>query len=69
MDNNCKHTFSYWSPYLKRFDEMLATKGTLFMADDTLCCYDCELMAKLQHIRVAGRYFLNFDIPHELSHL
>ena len=26
-------------------------------------------MPKLQHIRVAGRYFENFDIPNELSHL
>ena len=60
---------SYWSPYLKRLDDTLATKGTRFLTGDTLCCFDCELMPKLQHIRVAGRYFLNFDLPDDLFHL
>jgi len=54
---------------LKRLDETLEEKGTRFLTGDTLCCFDCELMPKLQHIRVAGRYFENFDIPDELSHL
>jgi len=54
---------------LKRLDDTLAEKGTRFLTGDTLCCFDCELMPKLQHIRVAGRYFENFDIPNELSHL
>lgn len=69
MGNNGKHTSSYRPPYLKRLDDTLATKGTRFLTGDTLCCFDCELMPKLQHIRVAGGYFLNFDLPHELSHL
>lgn len=34
-----------------------------------MCCFDCELMPKLQHIRVAGKYFADFDIPEELEHL
>ena len=43
-------------PYLCfRIDEMLANKGTRFLTGDTMCCFDCELMPKLQHIRVAGR--------------
>lgn len=54
---------------LKRLDETLAEKGTRFLTGDTLCCFDCELMPKLQHIRVAGRYFENFDLPSDLSHL
>ena len=33
---------------------MLASKGTRFLTGDTMCCFDCELMPKLQHIRVAG---------------
>ena len=53
----------------QRLDDTLAEKGTRFLTGDTLCCFDCELMPKLQHIRVAGRYFENFDIPNELSHL
>ena len=44
--------------------------GTRFLTGDTLCCFDCELMPKLQHIRVAGRFFLDgFDIPSDLVHL
>ena len=39
---------------LFRIDELLASKGTRFLTGDTMCCFDCELMPKLQHIRVAG---------------
>ena len=39
---------------LLRIDEMLGSKGTRFLTGDTMCCFDCELMPKLQHIRVAG---------------
>merc|ERR1711909_30722 len=54
---------------LKKVNDMLEEKTTRFLTGDTMCCFDCELMPKLQHIRVAGRYFENFDIPDELSHL
>jgi len=54
---------------LKRIDETLEEKGTRFLTGDTLCCFDCELMPKLQHIRVAGRFFLDFDIPTDLVYL
>merc|ERR1712088_805367 len=55
---------------LIKIDEMLASKGTRFLTGDTMCCFDCELMPKLQHIRVAGRFFLDgFDIPSDLVHL
>merc|ERR1719410_2234204 len=39
---------------LEKIDELLAIKGTRFLTGDTMCCFDCELMPKLQHIRVAG---------------
>merc|ERR1712122_181204 len=32
-------------------------KSTRFLTGETLCCFDCELMPKLQHIRVAGKFF------------
>lgn len=54
---------------LRRLDETLKEKNTRFLTGDTLCCFDCELMPKLQHIRVAGMFFLDFDIPHEFSFL
>jgi len=54
---------------LEKIDELLATKGTRFLTGDTMCCFDCELMPKLQHIRVAGAFFCQFEIPARLTHL
>jgi glutathione S-transferase len=55
--------------HLLKINEHLGRNGTRFLTGDTMCCFDCELMARLQHIRVAGKYFLDFDIPAELPHL
>lgn len=54
---------------LMRINEMLGSKGTRFLTGDTMCCFDCELMPKLQHIRVAGSFFCDFEIPASLTHL
>merc|ERR1711988_514643 len=54
---------------LIKIDEMLASKGTRFLTGDTMCCFDCELMPKLQHIRVAGAFFAEFHIPGDLRAL
>lgn len=40
---------------LSKIDEHLGKRGNRFLTGDTLCCFDCELMPRLQHIRVAGR--------------
>ena len=40
-----------------------------FLTGDTMCCFDCELMPKLQHIRVAGHNFADFTIPSSLEAL
>uniref|UniRef100_A0A1B6FT17 CLIC N-terminal domain-containing protein n=1 Tax=Cuerna arida TaxID=1464854 RepID=A0A1B6FT17_9HEMI len=55
--------------HLRRIDEHLAREKTRFLTGDTMCCFDCELMPRLQHIRVAAKYFVNFDIPLELKYL
>jgi len=34
-----------------------------------MCCFDCELMPRLQHIRVAGKFFLDFEIPEDSTNL
>lgn len=39
---------------LKKIDEHLGKRGQRFLTGDTMCCFDCELMPRLQHIRVAG---------------
>lgn len=54
---------------LESINEELKRRGSRFLTGDTLCCFDTELMPKLQHIRVAGNFFLDFEIPHNLTHL
>lgn len=55
--------------HLRKIDEHLGRKGTRFLTGDTMCCFDCELMPRLQHIRVAGKYFADFEIPEVLVNL
>merc|ERR1711936_1398388 len=40
---------------LTKVNDMLAEKGSRFLTGETLCCFDCELMPKLQHVRVSGQ--------------
>jgi len=55
--------------HLRKINDHLGQKGTRFLTGDTMCCFDCELMPRLQHIRVAGKYFSEFEIPSQLKHL
>lgn len=48
---------------LQNINDHLERRGSRFLTGDTMCCFDCELMPRLQHIRVAGKYFADFDIP------
>jgi len=54
---------------LVKVNSMLEEKGTRFLTGDTMCCFDCELMPKLQHVRVAGGFFCDFEIPNTLTSL
>merc|ERR1712142_652271 len=54
---------------LSKINSHLEGKGNRFLTGDTMCCFDCELMPKLQHIRVAGAFFCQFEIPASLTHL
>jgi chloride intracellular channel protein 2 len=55
---------------LGKIDEHLGKKETRFLTGDTLCCFDCELMPRLQHIRVAGQFFVQgFQVPDNLNNL
>ena len=40
--------------HLQAINDHLSQRDTRFLTGDTMCCFDCELMPKLQHIRVAG---------------
>ena len=50
-------------------DHLEANHPIRFLTGDTMCCFDCELMPKLQHIRVAGAFFADFHIPGNLTAL
>jgi len=54
---------------LTKINTHLEGKGNRFLTGDTMCCFDCELMPKLQHIRVAGKNFADFEIPNSLEAL
>lgn len=55
--------------HLKKINDHLQTRNTRFLTGDTMCCFDCELMPRLQHIRVAAKYFVDFEIPVSCWHL
>jgi len=54
---------------LQRINDTIGSKQTRFLTGETLCCFDTELMPKLQHIRVAGKFFVGFEIPESMTHL
>jgi len=51
---------------LEKLESYLTDSGTRFMLGDTLSRADCYLLPTLQHIRVAGKAYKNFEIPTEL---
>ncbi|KAK6168896.1 hypothetical protein SNE40_020056 [Patella caerulea] len=54
---------------LKKLDEFLASHETKFLVDDVLSFSDCHLLPRLQHLRVAGKAYKEFEIPKEFSHI
>ena len=48
---------------------MESNSGGRFLSGSVLCSTDCELMPKLQHIRVAGAFLADFNIPPNLTAL
>lgn len=54
---------------LKRINDYLESTGTRFLSGNEMTLIDCDIMPKLQHIRVAGKAYRNFEIPVELEYL
>jgi len=54
---------------LDRIEGYLRTNNSKFMLGDSLTRADCYLLPSLQHIRVAGKAYKNFEIPTELTHV
>lgn len=53
----------------KRINDYLEETGRKFLSGNEMTFVDCDIMPKLQHIRVAGKYYKNLDIPNELTAL
>ena len=54
---------------LKRINDYLEQCGTTFLSGNEMTLVDCDVMPKLQHIRVAGKAYRNFEIPVEFDSL
>lgn len=54
---------------LSQIDSYLHENGTKYLLTNRLGRADCYLLPILQHIRVAGRAYKEFDFPLEFSHL
>lgn len=54
---------------LKKLNEYLESQDTKFLVDNVLSFSDCHLLPRLQHIRVAGKAFRDFDIPKEFTYI
>ncbi|GFO03615.1 chloride intracellular channel [Plakobranchus ocellatus] len=54
---------------LRKLNEYLESQDTKFMVDNVLSFSDCHLLPRLQHIRVAGKAYRDFDIPKEFTYI
>ncbi|XP_059143479.1 chloride intracellular channel Clic-like isoform X2 [Physella acuta] len=54
---------------LKKLNEFLEGQDTKFLVDNVLSFADCHLLPRLQHIRVAGKAYRDFDIPKEFTYI
>lgn len=54
---------------LVQINDYLEREDSRFLCGDDLTLADCDLMPKLQHIRVAGEFYKGFTIPTKLKHL
>lgn len=54
---------------LKKLNEYLEGQDTKFLVDNVLSFSDCHLLPRLQHIRVAGKAYRDFEIPKEFTYV
>jgi len=54
---------------LDKLNSYLESNGTKYMLGDELSRADCYLLPSLQHVRVAGKAYRNFDIPLNFTHI
>ncbi|CAH8542986.1 unnamed protein product [Schistosoma haematobium] len=54
---------------LSSLNSYLASAAKPYAMGDEISYVDCQLAPKLQHVRVAGRAYHNFDIPLDMNHI
>jgi chloride intracellular channel protein 2 len=54
---------------LERIDEFLQENDTFFLVGDRMARADCYFLPTIQHIRVAGKAYKEYEIPTELTYL
>lgn len=54
---------------LQSIDALLAQRRTRYLLGHSMTEYDCELMPRLHHIRIAGAVLCDFELPNSLTHL
>lgn len=54
---------------LRKLDSHLRSKSSKFLLGDELSYADCQLMPRLQHVRVVGKAFKQFEVPGDLLYV
>lgn len=54
---------------LKQIDHLLGERGLRYLLGDSMTEYDCELMPRLHHIRIAGGALCGLQLPASMRHL
>uniref|UniRef100_T1JKS1 CLIC N-terminal domain-containing protein n=1 Tax=Strigamia maritima TaxID=126957 RepID=T1JKS1_STRMM len=80
-ENACKNFFSKFCFFVKevskdsahllselhKLNEYLSSSDKAFLCGEQICHLDCEVLPKLQHIRVAARSLKDFNVPNNFS--
>lgn len=64
-----KHKHKQLSDELGRINQFLTENDRQFLSGDTITIPDCQLLPKLYYIRIAGKYFKQFEIPERFEAL
>jgi chloride intracellular channel protein 2 len=62
-------TYNKLVEQLANIDQLLSQRASRYLLGASMTEYDCELMPRLHHIRIAGQHLLGFDIPNNLTYL
>jgi hypothetical protein len=69
LPSSAQPTFNKLVEQLTGIDKLLEQRGTRYLLGTSMTEYDCELMPRLHHIRIAGEYLCGVEMPHNLTHL